>query len=98
MKKNELNGGITVLICVMIIVIGLITGIVTFLNTKPDDNQFVVISYGDIQISGYVKKAKLKHDVWDIELRGGAKYKAPREIVIFCPDPFKTQPKENDNG
>ena len=52
---------------------------------------YVVIALEDIRICGYVERAEREGDYWEIELRGGAKYKAPKECVIFCPDPFAVE-------
>lgn len=53
--------------------------------------EYVVIALEDIRICGYVEHAEREGDYWEIELRGGAKYKAPKECVIFCPDPFAVE-------
>lgn len=53
--------------------------------------EYVVIALEDIRICGYVEHAEREGDYWVIELRGGAKYKAPKECVIFCPDPFAVE-------
>ena len=86
---NERGFGIT---CILagLLVLALVAMIVAF-DGRDTKNDYVVIFYEDIHICGYVEKARLRKDVWEITLRGGAKYKAPREIVIFCPDPFVAQ-------
>ncbi len=74
----------------VILVLILVLTIIAVVNPN-NKNDYVVIFYEGIHICGYVEKARLHNDVWEITLRGGAKYKAPREIVIFCPDPFAAQ-------
>lgn len=58
---------------------------------KEETPEYVVIALEDIRICGYVEHAEREGDCWEIELRGGAKYKAPKECVIFCPDPFAVE-------
>ncbi len=58
---------------------------------KKEEPEYVVIALEDIRICGYVEHAEREGDYWEIELRGGAKYKAPKECVIFCPDPFAVE-------
>lgn len=58
---------------------------------KEEVPEYVVIALEDIRICGYVEHAEREGDYWEIELRGGAKYKAPKECVIFCPDPFAVE-------
>lgn len=58
---------------------------------KEETTEYVVIALEDIRICGYVEHAEREGDYWEIELRGGAKYKAPKECVIFCPDPFAVE-------
>lgn len=58
---------------------------------KEEEPEYVVIALEDIRICGYVEHAEREGDYWEIELRGGAKYKAPKECVIFCPDPFAVE-------
>lgn len=58
---------------------------------KEEAPVYVVIALEDIRICGYVEHAEREGDYWEIELRGGAKYKAPKECVIFCPDPFAVE-------
>ena len=58
---------------------------------KEETPEYVVIALEDIRICGYVEHAEREGDYWEIELRGGAKYKAPKECVIFCPDPFAVE-------
>lgn len=58
---------------------------------KEEAPEYVVIALEDIRICGYVEHAEREGDYWEIELRGGAKYKAPKECVIFCPDPFAVE-------
>ena len=58
---------------------------------KEETPEYVVIALEDIRICGYVEHAEREGDYWEIELRGGAKYKAPKECVIFCPDPFAAE-------
>ena len=58
---------------------------------KEEKPEYVVIALEDIRICGYVEHAEREGDYWEIELRGGAKYKAPKECVIFCPDPFAVE-------
>lgn len=53
--------------------------------------EYVVIALEDIRICGYVEHAEREGDYWEIELRGGARYKAPKECVIFCADPFAVE-------
>lgn len=86
-----------IIFAAVILTFTLVVAIIAFANPGPK-NDYVVIFYEGIHICGYVEKAKLRNDVWEIELRGGAKYKAPREIVIFCPDPFAAQNVSSQEG
>lgn len=87
----------TLTIITIVLAFSLAATIIAF-GGRDTQNDYVVIFYEGIHICGYVEKAKLRNDVWEIELRGGAKYKAPREIVIFCPDPFASQNVSSQEG
>lgn len=82
---------------ILTFVLAVTATIIAFVNPN-NKNDYVVIFYEGIHICGYVEKARLHNDVWEITLRGGAKYKAPREIVIFCPDPFTSQNVSSQEG
>ncbi len=87
-----------VMVFIAIVLTLALTAVILSLAGNNTKNDYVVILYEDIHICGYVEKARLHNDVWEITLRGGAKYKAPREIVIFCPDPFAAQNVSSQEG
>lgn len=80
------------LLCGMIAVL-LVVGVALAVRSCAEDREpeYVVIALEDIRICGYVEHAEREGDYWEIELRGGARYKAPKECVIFCPDPFAVE-------
>lgn len=87
---NEINSALRVVGIALAVVLAVI--IIAFAARQRDDEstEYVIIAVEDIRICGY---CKTKHydrvrDTWDIELRGGAKYTAPKDRVIFASDPF----------
>ena len=90
MKEFEEGSGL-VFLGVILVLLVLIVALAVRACEKEEAPEYVVIALEDIRICGYVEHAEREGDYWEIELRGGAKYKAPKECVIFCPDPFAVE-------
>ena len=86
---EDFKGAMWVLLIALLIVFVLAVTVPSCEKEEP--LEYVVIALEDIRICGYVEHAEREGDYWEIELRGGAKYKAPKECVIFCPDPFAVE-------
>ena len=86
---EDFKGAMWVLLIALLIVFVLAVTVPSC--EKEEAPEYVVIALEDIRICGYVEHAEREGDYWEIELRGGAKYKAPKECVIFCPDPFAVE-------
>ena len=90
MQEFEEGAGL-VFLGVILVLLVLVVAIAVRACEEDREPEYVVIALEDIRICGYVEHAEREGDYWEIELRGGARYKAPKECVIFCPDPFAVE-------
>lgn len=94
---NELNSALRVVGIALAVVLAVL--IIVFSVRHYDDTkaEYVIIAVEDIRICGWceTKHYDRARDTWDIEMRGGARYTAPKDRVIFASDPFVVEANDD---
>lgn len=89
-RLKEIDSALRVVGIALAVVLAVL--IIAFAVRQRDDEstEYVIIAVEDIRICGWceTKHYDRARDTWEIKMRGGAKYTAPKDKVIFASDPF----------
>lgn len=87
---NEINSALRVVGIALAVVLAVLIIVFAVRQSTDESTEYVIIAIEDIRICGWceTKHYDRVRDTWEIEMRGGARYTAPKNRVIFANDPF----------
>ncbi len=87
---NEIKSALRVVSIALAVVLTVIIIACVVRQCEDESTEYVIIAVEDIRICGWceTKHYDRARDTWEIKMRGGAKYTAPKDRVIFASDPF----------